>query len=44
MELEEKVLQGFDRLSSIAGNISPIEISQWFNKMLMKKILLNKKE
>ncbi|MCM3595630.1 dihydrodipicolinate synthase family protein [Metabacillus idriensis] len=37
VELEEKVLQGFDRLSSIAGNISPMEISQWFNKMLMKK-------
>ncbi|MFC0275022.1 dihydrodipicolinate synthase family protein [Metabacillus herbersteinensis] len=26
VELEEKVLQGFDRLSSIAGNISPMEI------------------
>ncbi|MGE7760293.1 dihydrodipicolinate synthase family protein [Peribacillus sp. NPDC097895] len=37
VELEEKVLQGFDRLSSIAGNISPMEISQWFNKMLTKK-------
>ncbi len=37
LELEEKVLMGFDRLSSIAGNISPIEINQWFNKMLTKK-------
>ncbi|MBD1383545.1 dihydrodipicolinate synthase family protein [Metabacillus arenae] len=37
VELEEKVLEGFDRLSSIAGNISPMEISQWFNKMLTKK-------
>lgn len=37
MELEEKVLMGFDRLSSIAGNISPLEINQWFNKMLTKK-------
>ncbi|MFP5108522.1 dihydrodipicolinate synthase family protein [Neobacillus sp. C211] len=37
VELEEKVLQGFDRLSSIAGNISPMEISQWFNKMLTKE-------
>jgi 4-hydroxy-tetrahydrodipicolinate synthase len=37
VELEEKVLQGFDRLSSIAGNISPMEISQWFNNMLTKK-------
>lgn len=33
-DLEEKVLQGYDRLSSIAGNVSPMEISQWFHKML----------
>ncbi|MBS4172827.1 dihydrodipicolinate synthase family protein [Bacillus sp. FJAT-49736] len=33
-ELEEKVLLGFDRLSSIAGNVAPIEISEWFNKLL----------
>lgn len=32
--LEEKVAYGYDRLSSIAGNISPLEISEWFQKML----------
>ncbi|MBS4207290.1 dihydrodipicolinate synthase family protein [Bacillus sp. FJAT-50079] len=37
VELEKKVLHGYDRLSSIAGNVSPIEISQWFQKMLMKQ-------
>src|SRR5690625_1480590 len=35
--LEEKVSYGYDRLSSIAGNVSPMEISQWFQKMLMKQ-------
>ncbi|MDV2582251.1 dihydrodipicolinate synthase family protein [Alkalibacillus haloalkaliphilus] len=36
--LEEKVLlQGYNRLSSIAGNSSPIEISQWFQKILIKE-------
>ncbi|WP_163537585.1 dihydrodipicolinate synthase family protein [Gracilibacillus sp. YIM 98692] len=35
--LEEKVLHGYDRLSSIAGNVSPTEISQWFQKILMKQ-------
>ncbi|RAS80346.1 dihydrodipicolinate synthase family protein [Priestia endophytica] len=34
VELEEKVLQGFNRLSSIAGNIFPIECKEWFSKML----------
>jgi len=34
VNLEEKVLHGYDRLSSIAGNVSPIVISQWFQKML----------
>ena len=38
VNLEEKViLQGYNRLSSIAGNVSPIEISQWFQKMFMKQ-------
>jgi|SRR5690625_1020529 len=37
VELEEKILYGYDRLSSIAGNVSPTEISQWFQKMLMKQ-------
>ncbi|MFC2946958.1 dihydrodipicolinate synthase family protein [Virgibacillus sediminis] len=36
-ELEEKVLHGYDRLSSIAGNISPAKISQWFEKMLKQQ-------
>jgi len=35
--IEEKVSYGYDRLSSIAGNVSPMEISQWFQKMLMKQ-------
>lgn len=35
--LEEKVSQGYDRLSSIAGNVSSMEISQWFHKMLTKQ-------
>lgn len=39
VNLEEKVLHGYDRLSSIAGNISPTEVTQWFQKMLMKQKL-----
>ncbi|MBO0992656.1 dihydrodipicolinate synthase family protein [Bacillus sp. SD088] len=35
--LAEKVSYGYDRLSSIAGNISPIEISQWFAKILKRQ-------
>jgi len=35
--LEEKVSFGYDRLSSIAGNVSPMEISQWFQTMLMQQ-------
>ncbi len=35
--LEEKVSYGYDRLSSIAGNVSPMEISHWFQTMLMKQ-------
>src|SRR5690625_2410870 len=35
--LEEKVSYGYDRLSSIAGNVSPMEISQWFQTMLMQQ-------
>ncbi|PXW85138.1 4-hydroxy-tetrahydrodipicolinate synthase [Pseudogracilibacillus auburnensis] len=37
VNIEDKVLQGFDRLSSIAGNISPVVISQWFDKLLTKQ-------
>ncbi|MFS0788870.1 dihydrodipicolinate synthase family protein [Shouchella sp. 1P09AA] len=39
LDLEEKVLHGYDRLSSIAGNVLPAEISQWFQKMLMKQVV-----
>ncbi|SEN19664.1 4-hydroxy-tetrahydrodipicolinate synthase [Mesobacillus persicus] len=42
IELEEKVSLGFDRLSSIAGNISATEISQWFNKLLARKEISEK--
>lgn len=38
VNLAEKVLHGYDRLSSIAGNIHPVEITQWFQKMLLKQI------
>ena len=37
VDLDEKVLHGYNCLSSIAGNVSPTEISQWFQKMLMKQ-------
>lgn len=37
VDLEQKVLHGYDRLSSIAGNAYPAEISQWFQKLLMKQ-------
>ncbi|WP_449355625.1 dihydrodipicolinate synthase family protein [Virgibacillus natechei] len=37
VDLEEKVLLGYDRLSSIAGNVSPTEMTQWFQNMLMKQ-------
>src|SRR5699024_6429761 len=36
-QLEEKVLSGYDRLSSIAGNVYPKEISQWFQNILLKQ-------
>ncbi|MFA1819443.1 dihydrodipicolinate synthase family protein [Virgibacillus oceani] len=39
VELEEKVSYGYNRLSSIAGNIVPFDISQWFNKLLLKRQL-----
>src|SRR5699024_6908908 len=35
--IEEKILFGYDRLSSIAGNVLPMEINQWFQKLLMKQ-------
>jgi len=33
-DLEEKVSYGINRLSSIAGNVAPAEIAQWFHNML----------
>lgn len=36
-ELDEKVILGFDRLSSIAGNLYPIEISEWFKKLVSRQ-------
>jgi len=39
VELEEKVSYGYDRLSSIAGNVYPTEITQWFQKLGMKQKL-----
>ncbi len=37
VDIEEKVSYGYNRLSSIAGNISPIEIGNWFQKIMMKQ-------
>lgn len=37
LDLENRVSYGINRLSSIAGNIAPIEINQWFHNMLAKK-------
>lgn len=34
MDLEEKVRSGYNRLSSMAGNIYAEQINQWFNKMI----------
>lgn len=34
VDLEEKVRCGYNRLSSMAGNVYPEEINQWFNIML----------
>ncbi|QOR68062.1 dihydrodipicolinate synthase family protein [Cytobacillus suaedae] len=39
VELEEKIQQGFDRLSSIGGNISPLEILHWFTNILANKAI-----
>lgn len=35
--LEEKVLSGYNRLSSIAGNAFPVEINHWFQSVLMEQ-------
>ncbi|SDK95739.1 dihydrodipicolinate synthase family protein [Lacicoccus qingdaonensis] len=35
-DLEKKVSWGYNRLSSIAGNIYPDEVKEWFDKLLNK--------
>ena len=42
VDLEEKLLYGYDRISSIAGNVAPTEISKWFQTLLMKQRLSEK--
>ncbi|WP_298785422.1 dihydrodipicolinate synthase family protein [uncultured Marinococcus sp.] len=37
VDLENKLILGYDRLSSIAGNVNPGEIKRWFEKMLIKQ-------
>lgn len=39
VDLEEKVSFGYNRLSSIVGNIAPKEISNWFEHLLVNKPL-----
>ncbi|WP_026702262.1 dihydrodipicolinate synthase family protein [Salibacterium aidingense] len=39
VDLAEKITHGFDRLSSIAGNVYPVEISQWFQKLYLNQVL-----
>lgn len=41
VNLEEKVSYGYNRLSSVAGNVKPVEISEWFEKMLMMQKVSN---
>lgn len=44
VDLEDKSILGYDRLSSIAGNVSPGEIKQWFEKMLIKQTISKQEE
>ena len=37
VNLEFKINIGFNRLSSIGGNVAPIEIRNWFNRFLINK-------
>ncbi|RKD69668.1 4-hydroxy-tetrahydrodipicolinate synthase [Sinobaca qinghaiensis] len=39
VDLVEKVGCGYNRLSSMAGNVNPEEINQWFNKMLTNQTM-----
>lgn len=42
--LEEKVIQGYDRLSSIAGNVYPLEVHQWFQKLLNNEVIFEQEK
>ncbi|MFE6168710.1 dihydrodipicolinate synthase family protein [Viridibacillus arvi] len=44
IDLEEKVQMGFNRLSSIAANIYPDEIKNWFIKMLTNQPLTDQEK
>lgn len=39
LELEDKVQSGYNRLSSIAGNIYPQEVKEWFECLLNKSVI-----
>ncbi len=39
IDLEEKVSYGYNRLSSIAGNVYPNEVFQWFQNLLTEQIV-----
>ena len=42
INLKEKLTSGYNRLSSIAGNVYPTEISVWFNKIIDEEKLSEK--
>ncbi|WP_371383175.1 dihydrodipicolinate synthase family protein, partial [Staphylococcus aureus] len=44
INLKTKIENGYNRLSSIAGNIYPKEINRWFNKLLTKEKLSPQEE
>lgn len=44
MNLKEKVSYGYNRLSSIASNINPLEIEQWFLQMLKGQTVSNQEK
>ncbi|GKU82985.1 dihydrodipicolinate synthase family protein [Niallia sp. NCCP-28] len=39
MQLEEKIPLGFNRLSSIAGNVYPLKVKEWFMHIISKQII-----
>lgn len=40
MELENKISWGYNRLSSIAGNVYPVEVKNWFEKLLTNEAVM----